>query len=434
MKLNDTLMNFYLPENRRAAKEYNPVDLLRLISLFGLGHSFRVVDRLDAVGDQKWASLVRLGNAYRLSSSLSSRKGGNIVYFNGLNEEEKARISETDGQLLLDLAVEPIFSRHEFFEGIHEGLDEAGLDARRLWILNNNMLSAAAYGEYCLEHDIVTPANILPFHGCYWMLVGHNFGSEQQPLRDRILTESADANRHRSKAFASFNGRMRNHRLQIVLFLLARGLMKKGYLSFLAYSINETVDEAELANMIKRMPFAEETTPYITPLIDMLPLSLDVQHFDYKFDKKYKTLLPWFSPDPHYYLDSYFSIVSDTLMFDGSIMFLTEKIFKSVMNCHPFVFFGCQGGLECLRSLGYRTFAPLIDESYDEEPNPIKRMELALLEVERLAKTPLPALDDMYRALWPNLKHNFDLFWYQSAPAFEETMRSEIWSPMGMMD
>ena len=52
---------------------------------------------------------------------------------------------------------------------------------------------------------------------------------------------------------------------------------------------------------------------------------------------------------------------------------------------HPFVLVSRPGALARLRSLGYRTFSPFIDESYDLEQSGDKRMELIVQELSRLA-------------------------------------------------
>jgi hypothetical protein len=52
----------------------------------------------------------------------------------------------------------------------------------------------------------------------------------------------------------------------------------------------------------------------------------------------------------------------------------------------PFVLYGVQGQLQHLRDLGFRTFQPYIDESYDLESNYEKRFDMITQEVDRLSK------------------------------------------------
>lgn len=65
--------------------------------------------------------------------------------------------------------------------------------------------------------------------------------------------------------------------------------------------------------------------------------------------------------------------------------FVTEKTAKCLVGGKPFLLFGGCGVLGYLRSLGFRTFAPVIDESYDLEPSVNRRLELVKAEIRRIA-------------------------------------------------
>jgi hypothetical protein len=85
------------------------------------------------------------------------------------------------------------------------------------------------------------------------------------------------------------------------------------------------------------------------------------------------------------YENSYFSIVSETCFFENVGRAFTEKTFKPILYKHPFILIAHPNSLELLRSLGYRTFHPFIDESYDSETNNTKRLKMILSEVKRLS-------------------------------------------------
>jgi hypothetical protein len=55
---------------------------------------------------------------------------------------------------------------------------------------------------------------------------------------------------------------------------------------------------------------------------------------------------------------------------------LSEKIFKPISNLQPFLVIGDYLTLAELKKLGFKTFSPFIDESYDNERDSYKRMEL----------------------------------------------------------
>jgi hypothetical protein len=68
----------------------------------------------------------------------------------------------------------------------------------------------------------------------------------------------------------------------------------------------------------------------------------------------------------------------------GSVFFMAEKISKPMFARRPFVVFGIKGFLKTLRSLGYHTFHPVIDESYDDIENDLERWQAAFEQVIKL--------------------------------------------------
>ena len=76
------------------------------------------------------------------------------------------------------------------------------------------------------------------------------------------------------------------------------------------------------------------------------------------------------------------------------------------MNYHPFIFVGCSGRLEELRRQGFKTFHPFIDESYDKEKHPIKRMRMIIKEIERLCTYTMEEMENWHEQLLPRLKYN----------------------------
>jgi hypothetical protein len=67
-------------------------------------------------------------------------------------------------------------------------------------------------------------------------------------------------------------------------------------------------------------------------------------------------------------------VVLETL-FDDSRLHFTEKILRPMALAQPFLLAGGYGGLDYLKSYGFRTFESVWDESYDSIPDPYKRLE-----------------------------------------------------------
>lgn len=77
------------------------------------------------------------------------------------------------------------------------------------------------------------------------------------------------------------------------------------------------------------------------------------------------------------------SIVLETVAADTKIH-LTEKTLRPIACGHPFMLAAGPGALEYLKSYGFKTFAPWIDESYDQEQDIVKRMEKIAEEMKRI--------------------------------------------------
>ena len=76
------------------------------------------------------------------------------------------------------------------------------------------------------------------------------------------------------------------------------------------------------------------------------------------------------------------SIVLETV-YDQRIH-LTEKTMRPLACGHPFMILNGPGALETIRSYGFKTFQPYINESYDKEQSPTKRMDMVLREMRRI--------------------------------------------------
>ena len=111
-----------------------------------------------------------------------------------------------------------------------------------------------------------------------------------------------------------------------------------------------------------------------------------------------------------YYQNSYFSVVTETTFFKqfGEGVFLSEKIFKPVYKMHPFILLSRPNTLDAFRSIGYRSFSEIIDESYDLEEDDGKRMLMIVKEIERLCNLNEDELQHFLTVAKEICLHNFN--------------------------
>ena len=90
------------------------------------------------------------------------------------------------------------------------------------------------------------------------------------------------------------------------------------------------------------------------------------------------------------YLNTYMSIVTESIFFqqDKSFPsgFLSEKIWKPIGHCQPFILAGPSKSLNYIKErYGFKTFHPYIDESYDEIDDDMLRLESIKNEIKKFS-------------------------------------------------
>ena len=113
------------------------------------------------------------------------------------------------------------------------------------------------------------------------------------------------------------------------------------------------------------------------------------------------------------YNDTYFSVVTETNYYSDPShnggRYLTEKTFKAIACEHPFILVACPNILSALHELGYKTFSPYIDESYDQEYNDGKRLLKIIAEINRLCNLSSEELSEFLDKCKEITNHNLNV-------------------------
>lgn len=88
--------------------------------------------------------------------------------------------------------------------------------------------------------------------------------------------------------------------------------------------------------------------------------------------------------DSNDFTSSDISVVLETI-FESSRIHLTEKTLRPIACGHPFILAAGPGSLEYLKTYGFQSFSPWIDESYDLISDPNERLLKISKEMERIA-------------------------------------------------
>ena len=220
------------------------------------------------------------------------------------------------------------------------------------------------------------------------------------------------------KKYLNFNRRWRFHRPLLTAMLFVEDLLKFGNVSLGRADDNENWDNFDKQlDGFHRMnvldyDLHQRLMAHIDEIKDLPDMYLDTE--DLVTNKARLDLR-----DNYLYEETYFSLVSETNYYEtdddayagfDTGVFFSEKIFKCIALRHPFVVVSNCGFLRTLRSIGYKTFSPWIDESYDEEPDPTKRMEMIVAEVKRLSNLDSDQLTEFLTHCKQVCDHNFHLY------------------------
>ena len=109
--------------------------------------------------------------------------------------------------------------------------------------------------------------------------------------------------------------------------------------------------------------------------------------------------LPNYDEVPEYIInDTYLSIITETY-YQGPIYF-SEKIYYAMLYNHFFIYLGPTNSLKYLRSLGFKTFGHIVDESYDDIYDPAERLFAVTKSMDEFLRI---SIDDLHRLYVENI-------------------------------
>jgi hypothetical protein len=214
------------------------------------------------------------------------------------------------------------------------------------------------------------------------------------------------------KSFLNLNWKWRTHRYNLVALFEVLDVLKDGYVSLGTYEstcnfaskidsiISSNAEDKKVLNLIKENLNKIKSIP---------KLILDKSKYDNSCTFIDRSTLNFFD-------DSYFSVVSETNYYASNAQaplqparFLTEKTFKTIALKHPFIIASVPKTLELLKEIGYKTFHPWINESYDDELNDTSRLYQIALETKRLSELKGDDLINFLNGVRPIVEHNYNV-------------------------
>lgn len=287
----------------------------------------------------------------------------------------------------------------EIFNTIHWIIEAHGMPPKNVTYQNLAVNIQEMYDLYCVRNKISADKKI--------NVVTHNIYNNSklliyiQPLRPGTIFDV-----EYKKMFMCLNWTSRPHRHLTVAWLMYRNLIQYGNVTTPSdnlFEYNSKVDFDTFKHNIKahldkgsilKDDELEIFKTRINDFQELYPLMIDDRRKYKSVDESFYTDDPNDTIADRIYraeikaeittarLNSLIEIVTETYT-DGTIQF-SEKTFWPIVTGIPFIHIHSKHSLKKLKELGYRTYNPYINESYDNEDDLETRIQMVTGEIERL--------------------------------------------------
>jgi hypothetical protein len=239
------------------------------------------------------------------------------------------------------------------------------------------------------EDVIIITANLLDIVSEYVTIIPYNFFMDDLEFieivktnknsvkkYENVYTQYIENNRKnkKTKHFLCFNGIPRLNRLLMFGILQTNNKLK-----------NTTISSLRNTNTNNPQFFYNEvsTNTHRLDLIEFYKTYDATQNNSYD-TTNWENIYSWggFVNDTAHNT-TFINIVTET-MWNKESIFFTEKIYKPIYMCQPFILFGNPNSLKKLKEYGFKTFDKWWDESYDDELDlelRLKKIEIILEEI-----------------------------------------------------
>jgi hypothetical protein len=332
-----------------------------------------------------------------------------------LEEPAAARFLHMGCALLLDCSSEAPGFNAEGFSEIHELLGRIGIAPRRVVLAHHNAALEGDYRRWLRQAPGREPMQMVEYHFYLQEAVGARILAPTPLAQMRAIAGRGLA--AGTRKFVCLNNRAKDHRVVVLGHLARAGLLDEGIVSFRLgrYGEDDCAVETVLPRAEQRFPAFAEDIAAARALLPRLPLvpteTAAPDEVNLGFDEGFEL-----------HAGAFLALVTESDM-RVDIRRFTEKTLKPLAHGMPFVVAGNPGTLALLRSFGFQTFAPAIDEGYDAIPDRGERLAACLQEFRRLAALEPARLERLWADLWPVLAWNMEHFAHGLRVRAEEQLR-----------
>jgi hypothetical protein len=308
--------------------------------------------------------------------------------FSFLHKKQLKDLQEGKAMILFDQTLEG-YQTEWLWQYFHNECEQYNVDPEAVVYSSGNMLGQEQYDKWCQDNNITKKINVIPYT--------HFESDMKQQAEDMLLNLTVDqhilhkhANADTVKDYNCLQKRLRSHRIWFYIKLFEADILKYGLVSMNKFPAVPTwLDGQSISGEV------------LEQANQLLPLLVHGKNNNDYGDNYYIRRI-----QDKVFLDSWVSVVSEASFADSDqTVFLSEKIFKSIVCQHPFIIMGNRGSLAHLRKMGYKTFEGFIDESYDSLPT-FERYDAIIESIKKII-----AIKDKaawYESMRSILIHNYE--------------------------
>jgi hypothetical protein len=231
--------------------------------------------------------------------------------------------------------------------------------------------------------------------------VDYNFWRNSDSRPNTIVKdEDLDEKNTRKSKFLFFNRRLRPQRM-ILLSLLGTSFIKNNNVSFDIDLFERDNDYDFYQHHLEDETMAKDALESSLNIFKLKKKTLDYEDIDSVWGFNFENKEP--------YLDSYIHICGETNFYEEGLYF-SEKTWKPIGNLQPFIQVNKSGAIKELKKLGFKTFHPFINESYDDIEDDAKRILAISEEIQRLDTLSIEEIHNWYYSIKDILIYNRNHF------------------------
>mgnify|MGYP003638839950 FL=1 len=219
------------------------------------------------------------------------------------------------------------------------------------------------------------------------------FLEQQKVLKNKFLPLTKIKHRYLSMA----QGVPRHHRYAMTYQLYKNNLLEHGAVSCSAYeNFHYNTRPGTTDEYMSKLENFKQTV--FDSFKQSLPHTIDNQINIHQVG----------NDESHLFENVFVNLVNETHQPDDRV-FITEKTYRAINYCRPFIINGDKGSLTYLKEMGFKTFDQFWDESYDDEESDHVRITKITEVVRDICHRSNEELLTQYNDMLPILRHNYSI-------------------------